>query len=471
MTVAARVGRTPSHGHDVLRILALDHFFDQDLRALESCLGVRVRRIPYQRLRRAAMRIIGKEVGTGLEAYNRPIYDEVRRRYAEWLRREVVRLYLEDAFDVFVVPSDTFFYVRALPQATHALGIPVVVVQKETTISVDTMESHSQAIGSQASFISDLMTVCSERHREFWLRAGADGSRIVVTGQPRFDVYAKVDEHPRREPPEVLFLTYELDAYVPGVGHGAGLRTWERLRTETERTLIELAATGSCKVLVKCHPQQNHAVEVNRVRAMSGSQWGTAVRVADPDADTRTLILESDAIVGFQTTALYEAVAAKKLTVYAAWGQEFESHRAGLVPFHASPAGSLHWARSPDELASLLTTPQPPPMPNSREWFEETLGPVDGRATERVVSLLTRLAEESMGTSARDALDARRHAFARALLLRAGTSELLWTAAGPVARLAGQTRRVEARRRAAGARRNLALRELRRPRGETDGDA
>jgi hypothetical protein len=55
----------------------------------------------------------------------------------------------------------------------------VVVVQKETTISPDTMEDHSLIVGEFAPFVSDYMTVCSERHREFWLRAGVDGGRVV----------------------------------------------------------------------------------------------------------------------------------------------------------------------------------------------------------------------------------------------------------------------------------------------------
>ena len=69
-------------------------------------------------------------------------------------------------------------------------GMPVVVVQKETTMSQATMETFSTEVGAAAPFISDFMTVCSERQREFWIRAGPTCDRIEMTGQPRFDVYA-----------------------------------------------------------------------------------------------------------------------------------------------------------------------------------------------------------------------------------------------------------------------------------------
>ena len=126
-----------------VRVLAMDHFFDQDLRALAAHPRLDVRRFAYQRLRGPAMRVLGEDVATGLQAFARPELADGRRRYALWLTGEVRRLYLERAFDVIVLPSDTFFYVRSLPDAAHALGVPVVVVQKETTISIDTMERHS----------------------------------------------------------------------------------------------------------------------------------------------------------------------------------------------------------------------------------------------------------------------------------------------------------------------------------------
>ena len=100
-------------------VLALDHFFDQDLRSLEAVPQLDVRRFPYQRLRRRALRILGDSVGRGLVAYNDPALAHARGRYAAWLAREVQRLYLEKPFDVMVLPSDTFFYVRTLPAAVH----------------------------------------------------------------------------------------------------------------------------------------------------------------------------------------------------------------------------------------------------------------------------------------------------------------------------------------------------------------
>ena len=315
-----------------LRVLAFDHFFDQDLRALEAHPRLDVRRFPYQRLRRPAMRMMGKDVSATLKAYNRPELAAARGRYAAWLVREVRRLYMERAFDVVVLPSDTFFYVRTLPAAAHRLGIPVVVIQKETTISQATMDVFSDELRREAPFLADFMTVCSPRQREFWIRAGTDPGLIEVTGQPRFDMYASSSPVTTSRRPKVLYMTYKLDAYVPGVGRGMGLRTWESLRTETEAALIELARSGGCNVVVKVHPQQDYRAEAARLSALAGPAWNRSLRIAVQDTDTRELITATDIVVGFQTTALYEAVAARKRVIYAAWATSTSTIETGSSP-------------------------------------------------------------------------------------------------------------------------------------------
>jgi hypothetical protein len=444
-----------------LRILALDHYFDQDLRALAANPRLDVRRIPYQRLRGPALRIMGKAVGTGLRAYNDPAIAAARSRYAAWLSREVERLYLERPFDIIVLPSDTFFYVRALPAAAHRLGIPVMVVQKETTISRATMERFSAEVATQAPFISDAMTVCSDRQKQFWTRAGADPDLVEVTGQPRFDMYASrpgAAAAPRRR---LLFLTYALDAYVPGAGRGKGLRTWRPLRDATESVLLEAARTGTCEVVVKCHPQQHRRAEVARLEQLAGNTWEHGIQVAAQDADTRELIMAADIVIGFQTTALYEAVAAHRCAIYAAWGEEYERHRSGLIPFDEAPADCVRHATSAQALAALLTEVCAP-RASCAAWYEEALGTVDGHAADRVAERVAIVAGAGHATGERLDIERRRRRFAVGLLARSVAAEALWTAAIPAAKIAGEQRRVAVRRQRAREGRALANESLRR---------
>jgi hypothetical protein len=445
-----------------LRVLALDHYFDQDLRALEAHPHLKVRRFPYRRLRAPALRIMGRQVANGLHAYNEPDIAAARVRYAAWLAREVRRLYLEWAFDVLVLPSDAFFYVRALPDAAHGLGIPVVVVQKETTVSQATMETFSREVGAEAPFVSDFMTVCSERQREFWTRAGADGALIAVTGQPRFDVYASRALPPRSTRRRVLFLTYALDAYVPGAGRGQGLRTWEPLRDATEETLVDLARSGAVELVVKCHPQQDRREVAHRIADLAGTAWNRSVTLAGQDADTRELIIAANVVVGFQTTALYEAVAARRTVIYAAWGDAYERYRAGLIAFHDAPPACVHHVESREMLQALLGDDLLPQTSSCAAWYEPALGLVDGKAADRVAERLATVAAAWIQTDERRDLDRRRRGYALGLFARALASEAVWASALPVAKITGEQRRVELRRQLAKERRSIASSTLRR---------
>jgi hypothetical protein len=392
-STATRAGSRPP------RVVVLDHYFGQDITALQEAAGrsLQWRVIPYFRLRDIANRIFPTSVRHGLAAYAAPEFAGLRERYADRLRKEVARLYREWPFDVFVLPSDTFYYVRDLPSICHELGVPVFVAQKETTITDETFEQHAPDLGAYAPFVSDYMTVCSERHKLFWVRAGADPDSIEVTGQPRFDVYARRSGRPEwsnvglaEAPRTVLFLSYQIDAYLHGQPAAID---WSTLRGQTEAALYEAVDQG-WRVVVKLHPQQPHDEESQRLRT-SAPGFGRDVVVSQPDADTRLLLLLADAVVGFQSTALLEALALPKPAAYAGWGGLHDKLAPRLIPFWTLD-GPIEIASSAQDLSNWLASSPPPPdaeaMVRRSALTESYLGPFDGLASERTLSAVIRLA-------------------------------------------------------------------------------
>jgi hypothetical protein len=283
-------------------------------------------------------------------------------------------------FDVFVVPSDVFFYVRSAPAACHRLGVPFFVAQKETTIAEHTMVEHAARIAEFAPPAHDHMTVCSERHKEFWVRAGADPATITVTGQPRFDFYAQLPARPAGK--TVLFFSYHVDAYHPDE-LSSDEPVWARLHAETVSALSDLAAEG-WRVLVKPHPQQ------------VPPSLPDGLELIDGGADTRELIADADVVVGFQTTALFEAMLARKPVVYTGWDPEAVRLEAAMIPF-ADWGTSITVARDPSELAAAVRGPgivTEEMMRSRREIVSGFLGPVDGHASERTLEEIRRVCGE-----------------------------------------------------------------------------
>lgn len=374
----------------------LEHHFSQDIGALQQAGDgeVELDVMPYELLRSEALRVLPARVADGLEAFTDPELERARGRWRAVLREILEDRFTSAPFDAIVVPSDTFFYVRGVPAVAHALGVPFLVAQKETTIAEYTLREHAEQVRRFAPPQADRMTVCSQRHKRFWLRAGASEETVVVTGQPRFDFYS----HPPRPPegllpgrddePVALFLSFATDAYHPDEGRGEP--TWAALREQTEQGLLELARRG-WRVLVKPHPQQP-LDWLRQWRRRAGELWGRRVFAADAQADVRPLIAAADAVVGFQSTGLLEAMIAGRPVLYTGWDPAAAALEDRLIPFHRWER-EIVVVRRPGELADAAAAVQgsvcsAATMHARRAIAEHYLGPIDGGASERTLAAL-----------------------------------------------------------------------------------
>lgn len=391
----------------------LDHFFDQDIAALRDQLqpGEQLRTLSYAVLREEALRVFPEEVASGLEPMSRPSLERLRQAYNHRLQRLIEDEWVAWPFDVLVAPSDLFFYVRGLPRVCHQLGVPFVVAQKETTIAQTTLEHHSLAVREHAPPIADVMTTCSERQKEFWVRSGADPDTIVVTGQPRFDVYVSHDARPSASGrPTALFFSYHADAYHPsGSGGIEGTPAWKALHAQTETGLWQLVRDG-WDVVIKPHPQQDFAGDRRRIAAALPGELAASVRFADPGEDARRLILDADVIVGFQTTGLIESLAAGRPVVFTGWDPEWHRLRDELIPFHRWPDVFRIVERADDLPGAIAaargTRLEGAAVTHAKEVVEFYLGPVDGDASRRVLDVIR--AQTSAWAADRDVSAVRR---------------------------------------------------------------
>ena len=371
-----------------MRILAVDHFFDQDLAALEVGLSSEdlLVCVSYHRFLRLASKVFPPDAFVGVRAAFDPSLEHSWVSYRSAVLSEVRTLAAAHRPDVLVVPSDSIFYLRPVIDEFRELGVPTFVLQKETTISPLIMEEHSLEVGTCVPFSGDEMSVCSARHRDFWLRAGADPARVHVTGQPRFDVYAQARSK-RRDggKPRLLYLSFDDVAYLPAdMGIESDL-TWRDLRQQVETEIASVSDVWD--VTVKIHPQQTPA----------GDRLGPNARHADRLADTRALILDADVVLAFQTTAIFEAAVAGRPVIYPAWGKVYDEERGALTPFDEYP-GLVITARSPIELRDLLAKSSNElslMVGDAKVTAEVHLGPVDGHATERAIALLRELVGRS----------------------------------------------------------------------------
>lgn len=393
-----------------MRFLLLEHHFAQDLQELRRAAdGIELDAIPYEDLRSEALRVMPAEVARGLEAFADEHLATARKRYAGVLREIIFDRFVADPFDAIVLPSDTFFYVRALPQVAHSLGVPLLVAQKETTISEQSLREHAARLRRFAPPLADRMTVCSERHKQFWLRAGGTAERIVVTGQPRFDFYSRAAGSAVTEgapagtgiaaaavgerSPCALFLSYAVDAYHPS--EGSGQAAWAQLHRQTQHGLAELARRG-WRVLVKPHPQQPLGALRKWIKDAEGN-WARRISLVEPQADVRPLIATADAVVGFQSTAMLEAMLAGRPVLYTGWDPEAASLGRQMIPFQRWRREIVVIDNPADFVDAVVAAAREScsrNVLNSRRAIAESyLGPLDGGASRRTMDVLCEEAE------------------------------------------------------------------------------
>jgi len=385
------------------KLLIFNHFFEQDISAifqLTNQYNIRTEILHYPILAKLANRYFPKSVFSSLSAYLEPQYENQRGRYREACEKLFRRLYFNFRFDAIISPSDSFFYIRDFIEIAQSLDIPFIVLQKETTIDPYTMEKYSQEIKKYLPFISDLMLVCSENHRNFWIKTGADGEKIKVIGQPRFDIYhclhnikslRELGLKVNNTNVNILFFSYHPKFYFPDAQDENG--SWSDLLQETQRVLVKMAAKNNINVLIKPHPQQigieGYKQYLKNLRSLCGNLWQKQVFLVPPELDTRQLILNVDKIVGFQTTALFEAMITQKKVIYTFWTESALKHSQYLIPFHQYEK-EIHVARSPQELELYILSDNNNYLSDSQvlgrtKAFQYYLGASDGLSSQRAI--------------------------------------------------------------------------------------
>ncbi len=330
-------GLRPDYDPGKKTILAVNHLFDQDLRALADA-NIRYNFII---LDFASLFKGGKAYFSRAVRDIRAPYDsepqENRMRF-----REECRLYFDELRARFrpsliVTANDNFSFIREFIHVAHEHGVPTVILDKEGTISPHSFDAEAKRAREFTPCISDHVFVWSRRQKGYWQKRGVPPDRITVVGQPRSDLFFTTrdddvsDLFDSRQPLVTLFSYFDT-AYIPDEYVRKQRMSWARMKTETHDEFHRLAmAHPDFNFVIKCHPQQlDFRALRNRYRALNLRVIGGA-RVGNE------LIQRSELIIAFQTTVVIEAMFLDKRIIYTAWDEHYPGLANDLLPFHDAP--------------------------------------------------------------------------------------------------------------------------------------
>jgi hypothetical protein len=278
-----------------------------------------------------------------------------------------------------VTHDDVTGLVRAFVEALRPLGVPTVhvphgVYGDETVVGADV---HGAAH-------ADVVAVGGPAQRDWFLRHGVPPERLVVTGNPAWDALA-----PPPGPRPSLDLPPGPVVTVAGswIGGNSAYRAFTR-HDQDRRMRACLAAVGrlqardpALRLVVKVHPSAP-AGEEARLAALAAESGARTDLVA---RDRRAEILAaSDALLTLPSTIAIEAILAGTPVVAADVRYAGDAVLSAPAEPEALAAALVHavdgWRASP-EFAR-----------RRRDFLARYNGPSDGRAGERVIALVERLA-------------------------------------------------------------------------------
>ena len=316
-------------------------------------------------------------------AESRLIYDRLRERFP---------------FDLILVPNDNYFFIREFIDIAHGDGIKTVVLDKEGIISPHSYLAESKRARDYTPVIADHIFVWSYRQKSFWGEKGVPPERITVVGQPRSDLLFQppgneLDRYFEVRQPLVTAFSFLDTAYMPSAYVNETGGSWSAMKADLHEAVAALAERHpGYNFVIKCHPQQRDLKSIRKKYERAN------VRVIGGAALGNELILRSELVIAFQTTALIEAMLVGNKAIYAAWDPQIKTLEEYLLPFHR--ASGIILAESPGHLHEVADrvlsgdgtdfTFSAQEQERRREFVDGYLYSADGHASERFLEALER---------------------------------------------------------------------------------
>ena len=333
-----------------------------------------------------------------------------RAAYCAFWRQVWPRLQRLLGTDAVMTANFSYYAEQELAAAVSEAGQAFLTLHKECLRPPLLAEFYRDTyMARKLPFRGTAVLVYNAFERGAQVSAGmVDQDRVLITGMPRLDFVHgwRVSGHRARDldarPPQVLFMSFNdktglpvLKRRIDGVFRDdlpADLDSlcWTKLAPRCHATMVELARRHpDINVVIKT---KDHALAFATLEQEFGAGFvppaNLAIRVG---GDPFELFTESDVMCAFNSTSLFEALAARLPVVVPAFDEAADPRHA---PYLVDLGAAAEIARSPDELIDKLSAIARARHaggsaaceigPAAAAALETWVGNADGRAGERV---------------------------------------------------------------------------------------
>lgn len=362
-------------------------------------------------LKAMASVFLPSEVNDSNYVSSEPEVIEAKRQYRAFLDSFWTRLQGRIGADVVLSANFAYYAERELAAVMEQRGAPFIVLHKENLKNPGKVAFFERLYREKrGSFFGRKILVYNAIERDLQVVSGAVApERVLITGMPRLDRMHRwrreaaagrgAVEHDRNQ---VLFFSFDAGTGLPRVPRapsGGFLEGFETLGREMER-LSWADLTRTCHDAVVRFAREHPDVRVIIKAKRKPPKTSPVYEIVDQyekstpnlkivlGGDPFELIVGSGVVLGFNTTALFEALAAGIRVVVPRFAEALD-HR--MQPYIVDMGRAVTYARSSDELVGLLAACaliSDPPVESLGAEVEELLdrwvGNPDGAAGQRV---------------------------------------------------------------------------------------
>ncbi len=356
--------------------------------------------------------LLSPELNNKRYEMDNPKIEATKKRYREFLSGVWSHLSRYKRIDAVLTANYGYYNQREFAAALQQAGTPFIALHKENVKSPRRLKYWHPIYKARGHFEGSKILVYSDTERELQITSGvADADTVIVTGMPRLDrVHRWRREprvgHPAPYPRQLLFFAFWRREKLTATERVSRARTrierdedwsrlnWNELCEGTYRAIIEFAQSHpDVRVLMKTKPQSIRLEEVFKTLGESADTMPPNFSIVK-GGDPIKLIEESQAVIGFNTTALLEALAAGKPVIVPDFAEARDPAMADLI---IDLGEAVHKAGSPDELKELAARYIDMPAKisselstSAKEVLRQWVGNDDGGAGQRVLEAIKR---------------------------------------------------------------------------------
>jgi len=326
-------------------------------------VGLGLATLPRAELKEAFRSLIGPGHELLRDVDHRPgdaAFDDAKARYRDFLAPVMARLRDECGLAGVLGANVTYYAERELAGACEDIGLPFLVLHKESIRSPRQREAFTRAYRERTGpFTGRAVATYNTAERDSQVTGGVVADATVV-GCPRIDelhAWRLGHQDPAAATgPVVLFaIDPRAGTWTPYDGEeDLGAPRWERLARDTEAAFVDLARRHPAHpFVIKAKVGHGERLQARLDTDLPGGLPGN-VRVLTSGTAT-DLIVRAAVIVAFNSTVVAEGLAAGVPVVVPAYGEAAEPDAQPWI----HPLGdAVNRVTSPDDLATVVLAAQ-----------------------------------------------------------------------------------------------------------------